>query len=70
MLFFFPGVHTWERNETFDFLFSLLLSPRKNEKDPGRGSQMTPSCKRWIKVATKKIELKGRLQHRDSIDVL
>ena len=46
-VFFFPAVLAWERTRNdFSSLFSLLLFPRKNEKDSGRSSQMTPSCKR------------------------
>ena len=46
-VFFFPAVLAWERTRNdFFSLFSLLLFPRKNEKDRGRSSQMTPSCKR------------------------
>ena len=72
LTFFFPAVLTWKRN--------VMTSPRYSVFCYYQGKTRRilfvvvkwrhRANGLWIKVATKKIELKGRLQHRGSIDVL
>ena len=46
VIFFLRYLHGNVTKWRLLLLIQSFVKPRKNEKDPGRGSQMTPSCKR------------------------